>query len=94
MRSFALSVQACRRVRGDRGSPSPFNIKILHPKTYFGDDVLRTAPCEAVQQELIVLDLEAEARVGAVVVGRAEGHRLLTVAAGYLQLVQHILEIC
>lgn len=39
-RSERASVQACP---GDRGPPSPFNIKVLHPKTYFGDDVLRTA---------------------------------------------------
>jgi hypothetical protein len=94
MRVFALSVQACRRVRGDRGPPSPFDEEVLHLKTYLGDDVLRATPSEAVKQQLAVLCFEAEARAVAVVVGRAEGHCLLAVASSYLQLVQHILEIC
>src|SRR5215203_7288843 len=94
MRVFAGSVQACRRALGDRGPPSPSDEQVLHLKPYLGDDVLWTAPSETMHQEPTVLCLWAEARVVAVVVGRTEAHRLLAVETTYLQLVQHILEIC
>src|SRR5215211_4365690 len=94
MQVFALSVQACRRVRGDRRPPSPLGEKILHLKPKLEDDVLWTAPGEAMQEQPAVLCLEAEAGVVAVVMSWTEAHRLLAVAAGYLQLIQHILEIC
>src|SRR5215211_2134888 len=94
MRVFALSVQACRRVRGDKEPPSPLDEEVLHLKPYLGDDVLWTAPGETMQKQLAVLCLQAEARVGAVVMSWTEGHCLLAAAAGYLQLIQHILKVC
>ena len=89
-----FSLIACRRVRGDRGPPSPFDEEVLHLQTHLRDDVLWLATSKAVQQQPAILGFEAKAGVVAVVVSGTEALRLLAVAVGHIKSVQHVLEIC